>query len=492
VRRLGLRLEDAQLGLLDDLLRRRLRATRRTCESYLHHLEAERAQAELGALAQELTVPETYFFRNIDQFRAFAEHVVPDRVRARAMGRRLRLLSAGCASGEEAYTLAILLRETIDPSWEASILAVDVNPEVLKRAQRARFSTWALRETPPDVRARWFEPDGRDVMLDDSITAAVKFERRNLAEDDPELWQPETYDVVFCRNVIMYFTPESGRALVARIARALAPGGFLFLGHAETLRGLSQDFHLCHTHGTFYYERKGQSARATPDGPAAVALQKDVGPPPLASLVEESDTWVDAIRMATERVQQLTKSPHRVVARPAPGSVPARHRWDLGVALEMLREERFAQALDVVEALPPEAADDPDALLLQAVLLVHSGLLTRAEAACHRLTEIDELSAGAHYLLALCREGACDRRGAVDHDRVAVYLDPGFAMPRLHLGLLARRAGDLDAVRRELGEAVTLLEREDAARLLLFGGGFSREALITLCRAGMRAGGASS
>jgi chemotaxis protein methyltransferase CheR len=121
--------------------------------------------------------------------------------------------------------------------------------------------------------------------------------------------------------------------------------------------------------------------------------------------------------------------------------------------------------------------------LLQAVLTTHAGFLTRAEEACQRLLRIDELSAGAHYVLALCHEGMGDLSAAVEHDRMAAYLDPHFAMPQLHLGLLARRAGDLAGMRSELTLAVALLEHEDSSRLLLFGGGFSRDALIALCRA---------
>ena len=108
------------------------------------------------------------------------------------------------------------------------------------------------------------------------------------------------------------------------------------------------------------------------------------------------------------------------------------------------------------------------------------------------LLEVDELNAGAHYALALCREGAGDARGAIDHDQVAVYLDGSFAMPRLHLGLMARKAGDREAARRELGHALELLEREDPSRVLLFGGGFRREALLALCRAEFAACGGAS
>jgi len=154
-----------------------------------------------------------------------------------------------------------------------------------------------------------------------------------------------------------------------------------------------------------------------------------------------------------------------------------------------MRHERFNDALTQVADLPIEAERDPDTLLLRAMLLTHSSQFAAAEAVCRRLLEIDELNAGAHYALALCREGVGDREGAAEHDKVAVYLDPAFAMPRLHLGLLARHAGDKLAARRELAQALVLLKREDASRLLLFAGGFNREALTVLCRSALLACG---
>jgi chemotaxis protein methyltransferase CheR len=147
-----------------------------------------------------------------------------------------------------------------------------------------------------------------------------------------------------------------------------------------------------------------------------------------------------------------------------------------------LREERFTEALEMMQGLPPESGRDPDVLLLRAALQTHRGRLTDAEDACKRLLDVDELSAGAHYLLALCREGAGDQTSAVSHDQVAIYLDPSFAMPHLHLGLLARRTADWATAQRELGHALVLLQREDSSRLLLFGGGFGRETLMAVCR----------
>ncbi|HEY6255054.1 MAG TPA: protein-glutamate O-methyltransferase CheR [Xanthobacteraceae bacterium] len=480
---IGLQFDDAKLGFLGEVLQRRLDKLGHSGDAYLRGLEHRPSSRELTALAQDLTIGETYFFRNHEQFRALAEVALPERMRLRQAPKLLRLLSAGCASGEEAYSLAIVARETIaDPAWEVSIRAVDINPAALEKARRARYSAWALRETPLDIQQRWFREDGRELLLEDTVRAAVRFDNANLASDDPELWQVGAYDAIFCRNVLMYFAPEQMRAVIARIAQSLAPGGFLFLGHAETLRGVSDAFHLRHTHDTFYYEVKDRFELAS--RPPAQFIPRSV--PPSPAITPLGAAWFDAIREATARVAAL-------VPAPAPASVPAAARalpWDLAPALDLLRHERFAEALDHVRAGPPAADKDPDALLLEATLLAHSGQLVAAEDTCLRLLLIDELNAGAHYVLALCREHAGQRDRAREHDRVAAYLDPAFAMPRLHLGLLARRAGDREAARRELTQALNLLKREEASRLLLFGGGFGREALMSVCESALRECGA--
>jgi chemotaxis protein methyltransferase CheR len=140
--------------------------------------------------------------------------------------------------------------------------------------------------------------------------------------------------------------------------------------------------------------------------------------------------------------------------------------------------------------MPAEAGIDPDVLLLQATLLVHGGKLAAAAEVCRVLLAGDEMNAGANYVLALCFEGVGDRAAATHHYRVASYLDPNFAMPRLHLGLLARRGGEMATAKEDLTQALDLLRREDASRLLLFGGGFTRDALIALCEAELKRCGA--
>jgi chemotaxis protein methyltransferase CheR len=491
VRRLGLQFDDGKVDFLAGVLHRRLAATRLDADGYLDRLTSDAGAGEVAALAPELTVPETYFFRHAAQFRALTGRALPDRVAARRDDRRLQLLSAGCATGEEAYSLAMATRDVVPAAWDVRVRGVDVNRAVIERARRGRYTEWALRETPAAMERRWFTRRGRECQLDPAIRDAVRFDARNLIEDDPELWAPGSYDIVFLRNVLMYFEPAQARAVMARVERALRPGGFLFLGHAETIRGLSTAFVLCHTDDAFYYQRgvASPAAAATWDEPPVAA--GGAGPRP-------GETWIDVVHRTTLRIEHLVDPATGAAPSPATVSSPVRTttpavrpiayvpadgaRWDLDAVRACLRDERYVDAAAALAALPAAAAADPEVLLHAAVVEAHRGRLAEAEMACERLLRIDAFNAGAHYLLALRREAAGDHARAEHHDQVAIYLDPTFAMAHLHLGLQARRRGDRDTARRTLEHAATLLQRESEARLLLFGGGFTRESLVALCR----------
>jgi chemotaxis protein methyltransferase CheR len=500
--RLGLQFDDTKLEFLAEVLDRRANKTGLALRPYLDRLEGPDINAELQALALELTVPETYFFRHIDQFRAFADVALPEAQAARAPIRKLSLLSAGCASGEEPYSLAMLVRERgADQGWSVAIRALDINPAMLAKAARGSYSDWALRETPTTSKRRWFRSVGKEFELEEGIRTAVAFQEVNLTQENNELWAPEKYDVIFCRNVLMYFTPDSEQAMVARLTRSLAPGGHLFLGHAETLRGLSNDYHLRHTHGAFYYQRKSaqlderHAKHKDPQNGVSqgTSAQHDAAVRSVASIPDPSwtRTWLETVQNASDRIQALTERPtaESALRGGRTPSGPMQTAAQLPLVMELLKKERFSDALDLLGRLPAESEQDPDVLLLRAALLTHSGSLNAAENVSAQLLARDELNTGAHYLLALCRESAGDGQGALDHDQAAIYLDPGFAMPRLHLGLMARRAGDWEGAQRELSQALLLLKREDASRLLLFGGGFGRESLIALCRAELRSAG---
>ncbi|WP_242342426.1 CheR family methyltransferase [Anaeromyxobacter terrae] len=505
--RLGLRFDDDKLEQLAQVAEERAEATKaRSIDAYVARLSGEGGGDEVRALAERLTVGETYFFRNSNDLEAFSGAVLPDRVRRRGADRRLRILSAGCASGEEPYTLAMLVRADAQlASWDVRVHGIDVNPAAIARAREGRYSAWSLRQTTPALRARFFRAEGRHSRVVDDVRALVSFEERNLVDDDPALWAPGSWDVVFCRNVVMYFSPEVFRRVVARIAGALVPGGYLFLGHAETLRGVSTDYHLRQSHGTFYYQPRGTEEGAPALGPPDDTLPSpspspSPWPSPTPAPAPDARTaWVQAIQEASERVAKVAaaaRAPEPREGTAAKDALPTRGEPDahgdgarVALALELLRRERFAEALAALGPRAPAAEEDVDALLLRAVLLTSSADLAGAERVCARILERDELNAEAHYLRALCREHAGDPVGAADHDRYALYLDPTFAMPRLHLGLLAKRGGDLELARRELARARVLLAGEDGSRILLLGGGFTREGLLEVCRAELGACG---
>lgn len=475
--RLGLRFEDDRLAELAQVVDDRVSALG------LEHagiyadalLAPASARDELRALAERLTVGETYFFRHGEQFEAMAEVAIPERLRALGPFRRLRLLSAGCASGEEAYTLAMLVRERLPgrSACQADVQGVDINAAALSKAARGAYSTWSLRETPAAIRGRYFRADGQTHVLDPCIRSAVTFTEGNLLDPDPRDLPPGAFDIVFCRNVLIYFGDGAIRTAVAHLTELLAPGGFLFLGHAENLRGLSNRFHLHHTHGTFYYRKIASGDVLAPVARPAAEPHLDL----------PDGTWVEAIQRATDRVAALagTAPPARPAARAA-----GRPAWDRAAIMNLLEQERFGEASAALAALPAEAAEDLDAQLLAAVLHANRRELELARRVCERILERDDLNAGAHYLLALCCEQSGDMAGAVHHDQISAHLDPTFAMPRFHMGLMARRAGDTQQASAELGAALRLFEREEGARILMFGGGFSREALVRLCAAVVR------
>jgi len=488
--RLGLHSEHGARDRVSETLRKRVAATRSaSAEAYVTELfAAAEPRDELRLIADDLTINETFFFRNSDNFRALMAHV--ERPTTAAPRRALRVLSAGCSTGEEPYSIAITLRETLPAidTWDIRIVGVDLSVTALARARAGRYSSWALRATPDAVRRRWFERAGTEFQLDRSIREMVSFEEQNLSDPRSPIWAPNQFDVVFCRNVVMYFTPDVMRSVVDRIENALRPGGLLFLGHAETLRGVTDQYRLCHSHDTFYYQTREHDVDS-PGGTATLPVRpvSAVYPTlPARESAPQSTAWMGEIQRASDRIAALGSTPIRPCP---PARAEAKPPNDLSRVVDAIRRERFSEALSLLAELPDSRRADPEALLLQAVVLTHCGSRELAESTCARLLEIDAADARAHYVLALCREDADDPEGALRHDCAAVGFDPEFAMPRLHMGLLARRRGDDETARRELAGALSALGKEQSAHVLLFGGGFSREALVDLCRSELRAAG---
>jgi chemotaxis protein methyltransferase CheR len=244
------------------LLRRRLtpRVTALGLSSfadYQRHLRhAPDRAAELEEIVERVTTHETYFFREPHGLAALKDEILPELHRRRPRGRRLTLWSAGCATGEEAYTAAILVVDSgLFGDWHVRVFGNDISRRVLQVARRGVYGRSSFRATDAVQLARWFdEVEGGRHAVKPAVRALVSFGHLNLLDDDMLAVVGEV-DVILCRNVIMYFDHPARQRVVASFARKLVRGGYLLLGHSESLLNVSTDFELVHLRNDMVYRR---------------------------------------------------------------------------------------------------------------------------------------------------------------------------------------------------------------------------------------------
>jgi len=229
-------------------------------EDYIRHLKIFDPQGrEFQQLMNLLTVNETYFFREFSQLQIFAESCLQEVIKhkAEANNHTIKIFCAGCSTGEEPYTLGIILREMIEhySSWEVLIKAIDIDENVISRARRGVYDQRSVKDVPPTYLQRYFDPasNGRYVV-DQDIKDMVVFEHVNLM-DRRALRYEEDYDFVFCRNVLIYFDDVSRKQVVDKFYSMLRTGGYIFLGHAESLSRISSAFKIRKLHNYIVYQR---------------------------------------------------------------------------------------------------------------------------------------------------------------------------------------------------------------------------------------------
>jgi chemotaxis protein methyltransferase CheR len=244
----GLFFDDASKFLLERRLSRRLEQHQlKSFEEYYHFLRYDRKrEEELTILVDNLTTNETYFFRESPQLRAFSEEILPE-LRERLADRKvLRIWSAGCSTGEEPYTIAMLLFESGDwwRNWQVEILGSDINQRVLHTARKGVYKTSAHRVTSPQMLEKYFiEEDKGNYRIVDKVKELVSFSSLNLL-DPLKANLISNMDIIFCRNVIIYFDKEAKKKVIESFSSKLREGGYLLLGHSESLINISNAFVL--------------------------------------------------------------------------------------------------------------------------------------------------------------------------------------------------------------------------------------------------------
>ena len=212
---------------------------------------------EFQEMFNRITINETSFFRNDSQLDVFEKQILPELLDARASTKRLRIWSAACSTGEEPFTLAMLLHRTLGvrlSDWRIEILGTDISEKALKVAQSGKYNTYAVRTTPSLMKDRYFKPDGRDFMLDDTIRSMVNFEKHNL-KDSMAAKRHGQWDVIFCRNVLIYFDDDMKAGVLSMFDNQLASDGTLFIGHSERIKSLTNQFTQLQIPQGFCYQK---------------------------------------------------------------------------------------------------------------------------------------------------------------------------------------------------------------------------------------------
>lgn len=417
-------------------------------------LAAAPSKAQLQVLANHLTIGETYFYRDRPALQALAEHILPELIRARrGREQRLRLWSAACCSGEEAYSLAILLHQLLPDlqDWRVTITATDINARFLQKAVAGSYGEWSFRDAPAWLKQNYFKrsADGRYTVIPE-IRKLVNFAQLNLVDDVYPALAPDTgaMDVIFCRNVLMYFTPHQVRRVIGNLRHALVENGWLAVSPSEASTALFPHFVNVNFPGAILFQKSDAPPAPEPKPHPSVA------PPELVvALLEPSLPLVPSVALsAAAEPAQLREE----VATPS----------RLTDAQALYQEGRYAEAADTLLAAFAERSPAQAEFPLLARALANQGRLADALAWCERWIGADKLEPAGHYLRAVVLLEQGDPEQARASFQRAIYLHPDFVLAHFALGNLARGGGKTDEAERHLANALRLLRHYQQNDLL--------------------------
>jgi chemotaxis protein methyltransferase CheR len=395
-----------------------------------------RASHILDALADHLTVGETYFFREQACFEALRERVLPDIIQARraAGRRRLRIWSAGCSTGEEPYSLAILLDLLIPDikEWDIAVLATDINRNFLRTAEQGIYRDWSFRSLPEGMREQYFlrHPDGGE-ELRPHIRQLVKFANVNLSRDEypSPVNNTHSMDLILCRNVLMYLEPAVAQGVVRRLESALASDGWLVVSSTDLMLDLFHKLTPAPAAGPVFF-KKAFSRPAVPAVPVVTSAHS-------------------AIRVLPPDA-------------PLPCPDPPKIEWAAGFS-----------------GGPSERVQTPVAL---ARGHADAGRLSDALVWADAALRDDRLDPAKHYLRADILLALGERTAAVAALERAIFLDRDFALAHFTLGVMARHDGKTERSQRYLANALAIVAGMDPQRLLADADGMTAGRLCEVIR----------
>ncbi|WP_437187580.1 CheR family methyltransferase [Planctomicrobium sp. SH668] len=424
-------------------------------EALIH--EASNLVRFIEVAAVELTIGESFFLRNENHMGVLKDVVFPNLLKENASRREIRIWSAGCAGGEEPYSLAILLDSLMDrnPGWQISVLGTDLNPSFLERGRAATYRKWSFRQTSIQEDARYFRQQGDTYVVCDRIRQQVRFQYLNLVKDayPSSLNGTVGLDLILFRNVAIYLKAEVTAAILNKLLKALRPGGWLLLGEIEVTLAPTSGYEVHRfPHATFYRRPLNETA----GGSVPSSFEHHV-PPSLAApapvsipVVPPLPQWAPLPTDRIEKSLEIASPPVKPVPL-APLTVVEQLQQNIRQTVDVSLRSTYRLAL-IRKYL--EAAQVNDARIELGVCLKENPLL-----------------AEGYLLQAGMAEDAGDLALAEQSYRKVLYLERGNALAHLHLGLVQQQKGDLTGWQRSMKTARELAEKRDPLELVEYGDG---------------------
>jgi chemotaxis protein methyltransferase CheR len=425
---------------------------------YVGRLRQRAGETELRSLIPLVTVGKTEFFRDTRQFLAFERNVLPAVIeRGKAELRPVKLWSAGCATGEEPYSLSMVALEKGATPDTVEVWATDLNPAATESASRAFFPARRLVGVSEERIQRFFMPVEGGYQLVPAVRELIRFEGHNLAAPVWPQVQARSLDVIFCRNVIIYFDQPTIIGVMERFYESLRPGGWMFLGYSESLFKISTRFEMVEVGGTFAYQRPLSNVRRPP-APVTTVARPPAPPPPPAP--PRSPTDVESVlrnRKRQEAAKPKPAIPDPVPSvPPPPGKPPTKTPVErLAEVVEAIEKGDFPKALRTVRRLSDDEPEDLAARLTLGNVHALMGNLDEARDAYQQALSREPLCVEARLYTAL----AAMQGGQLDEAKLeltrALFLEPTLAVGHYLLGQVNERKADVDGALRAYRNAIS-------------------------------------
>lgn len=455
---------------------------------FLTNVSTPEAAAEMDRLMKFLTIGETHFFRNDAHFDALKSHILPELIRRkRTMATttsvnvvgvpQLRVWSAGCATGEEPYSLAMLLRELIPDiaNWHIFILATDINQDSLDRARQGIYSAWSFREPRAlTMRSRYFTEQGNQYQLRDDIRKMVSFAHHNLAAKDFPAFANGTsaMDLIICRNVMIYFDDETTQALINRFYDALIDRGWLIVGHSEPSLTMYRKFQVQTFPNALLYQKTGQPTICFNDwqGPADVTPGQSLETAVFTVTDDTFTQWLPPDPLP----QPAANGTHSHI-EPDPMDLDTYQ-----VALQLLRDNQVEQAVAILEdeTYPFTDQQRTHAYILLANAYADAGHWHQARAWCDRALKLDTLLPEVYFILAMVHECEGEIESAIANLKKVIYLDRKRPLSHFNLAMLYMKNGQKVQAERALHNAEKILTEWPPEKVIPNSGGTNAKRLL--------------